>query len=97
MELDQNNDGYKDGILQETFQAFGIGWGYWFSTGTSMATPHVAGVAALIKSIRPEYGPDDIRRVLQDTAQDLGEPGRDERYGYGLVDAYAAVSHAAGR
>ncbi len=97
LELDQNNDGYKDGILQETFQAFGIGWGYWFSTGTSMATPHVAGVAALIKSIRPEYGPDDIRRVLQDTAQDLGEPGRDERYGYGLVDAYAAVSHAAGR
>ena len=50
-------------------------------------------VAALIKSTHPEYGPDDIRQVLQDTAEDLGAPGRDDRYGYGLVDAYAAVSY----
>lgn len=93
LEVDQNYDGFEDGILQETFAAFGIGWGYWFSTGTSMASPHVAGVAALVKSIHPEYGPDDIRQVLQDTAQDLGAPGWDERYGYGLIDAYAAVSY----
>jgi serine protease len=93
LDVDQNNDGYEDGILQETFWSFGIGWGYWFSTGTSMASPHVAGVAALIKSIHPEYGPDDIRQVLQDTAEDLGAPGWDERYGYGLIDAYAAVSY----
>jgi serine protease len=93
LDVDQNNDGYEDGILQETFWAFGLGWGYWFSTGTSMAAPHVAGVAALVKSIHPEYGPDEIRQVLQDTAQDLGAPGWDERYGYGLIDAYAAVSY----
>ncbi len=84
---------YEDGIMQETFWAFGIGWGYWLSSGTSMASPHVAGVAALVKSIHPEYGPDEIRQILQDTAQDLGTPGWDERYGYGLVDAYAAVSY----
>jgi serine protease len=84
---------YEDGILQETFWAFGIGWGYVWSSGTSMASPHVAGVAALIKSIHPEYGPDDIRQVLENTAQDLGLPGWDERYGYGLVDAHAAVSY----
>jgi len=93
LDVDQNSDGYDDGILQETFWAFGIGWGYWFSSGTSMASPHVAGVAALVKSVHPEYGPDEIRQVLQDTAQDLGAPGWDERYGYGLVDAYAAVSY----
>ena len=93
LDVDQNNDGYDDCILQETFCGFGIGCGYWFSSGTSMATPHVAGVAALVKSIHPEYGPDEIRQVLQDTAQDLGAPGWDERYGHGLVDAYAAVSY----
>jgi len=93
LDMDQNGDGYDDGILQETFWSLGIGWGYWFSTGTSMACPHVAGVAALVKAIHPEYGPDEIRQVLQDTAEDLGAPGWDERYGYGLIDAYAAVSY----
>jgi subtilisin family serine protease len=57
-----------------------------------MSSPHVAGVAALIKSLHPEYGPDEIRQVLQDTAEDLGNPGWDNIYGHGLVDAYAAVA-----
>jgi len=92
--IDQNGDGYVDGILQETFWFLGIGWGYWYYTGTSMASPHVAGVAALVKSLAPDYyGPDEIRQVLQETAEDLGDPGWDETYGYGLVDAYAAVSY----
>jgi serine protease len=93
LSVDQNGDDRKDGIYQETFRFLGIGWDYWSFTGTSMASPHVAGVAALIKSLHPEYGPDEIRQVLQDTAEDLGNPGWDERYGYGLVDAYAAVSY----
>ncbi len=91
--VDQNGDDNGDGIYQETFRFLGIGWDYRYFTGTSMASPHVAGVAALIKSLHPEYGPDEIRQVLQDTAEDLGNPGWDERYGYGLVDAYAAVSY----
>ena len=93
LDEDQNGDGYGDGVLQETFTYLGLFWGYMFSTGTSMASPHVAGVAALIKSRHPEYGPDEIRQVLQDTAEDLGTPGWDERHGYGLVDAYAVVSY----
>jgi len=92
LDVDQNGDGVGDGILQETFWFLGIGWGYWYFTGTSVASPHVAGVAALVKSLHPEYGPDEIRQVLQDTAEDLGDAGWDEKYGYGLVDAYAAVS-----
>jgi hypothetical protein len=49
----------------------------------------------LVKSLHPEpeYGPDEILQALQDTAEDLGSPGWDEEYGYGLVDAEAAVSH----
>lgn len=90
--VDQDSDGHKDGIYQETFWFLGIGWDYWYFAGTSMASPHVAGVAALVKSLHPEYGPDQIRQVLQDTAEDLGDPGWDEIYGWGLVDAYAAVS-----
>ncbi|MDX1778533.1 MAG: S8 family peptidase [Thermodesulfobacteriota bacterium] len=92
-DTDLNGDGYGDGVLQETFGFFGLNWGYWYYTGTSMASPHVAGIAALVKSLHPDYGPDEIRQVLQDTAQDLGDPGWDERYGHGLVDAFAAVSY----
>ena len=92
-DTDLNGDGYGDGVLQETFGFFGLNWGYWYYTGTSMASPHVAGIAALVKSLHPDYGPDEIRQVLQDTAQDLGDPGWDERYGHGLVDAHAAVSY----
>jgi len=71
----------------------GIKWGYPYFTGTSFSTPHVAGVAALVKSLHPEYGPDEIRQALQETAEDLGETGWDETYGYGLVDANAAISY----
>lgn len=91
--VDLNGDGFADGILQENFGFFGFNWGFWYYAGTSFASPHVAGIAALVKSVHPDYGPDEIRQVLQDTAQDLGTPGWDARYGHGLVDAYAAVSY----
>lgn len=93
---DLNGDGFGDGILQEGFVRSGLfrlEWDFWYVTGTSVAAPHVAGVAALIKSLHPEYGPDEIRQILQDTAEDLGPPGWDERYGHGLIDASAAVSY----
>lgn len=61
-------------------------------TGTSMAAPHIAGVAALIKS---KYGavatPEFIKQRLESTAVDKGTPGWDEFYGHGLVDAYRAL------
>lgn len=59
--------------------------------GTSMAAPHVCGVAALIKSKNPALNNNQIRYILTHTAEDLGEPGKDEEYGYGLVNAQAAV------
>jgi hypothetical protein len=65
--------------------------GYEFHSGTSMATPHVSGVAALVLSEFPEEDNQWIRERLQDTAIDLGESGWDQYYGYGLVDAAAAL------
>jgi serine protease len=97
---DPDGDGnVNGGILQETFRQslgfrfFAIGWGYWFLSGTSMATPHVSGVAALIKSLHPDWSPQQVKDALINTAQDLGAPDKDNEYGYGLVDAYAALQY----
>jgi serine protease len=66
---------------------------YDFFNGTSTATPHVAGVAALIWSKHPECGPTDIRTAMNATAVDLGTPGRDKYYGNGLVQAQDADAY----
>ena len=60
-------------------------------SGTSMATPFVAGVAALLKSYNYSLTNAEIRRILDETARDLGSLGRDEYFGYGLVNATAAI------
>ncbi|UII55693.1 S8 family serine peptidase [Cytobacillus spongiae] len=59
--------------------------GYGYMTGTSMATPFVAGLAALYKEKYPNYTNTQIRTLLQQNARDLGSPGRDTFYGYGLA------------
>ncbi|AFU98140.1 S8 family serine peptidase [Simiduia agarivorans] len=61
--------------------------------GTSMATPHVAGVAALVWSHHSSCSNEQIRSALRATAQDLGVAGRDNAYGYGLVQALAAKTY----
>jgi subtilisin family serine protease len=61
-------------------------------SGTSMAAPHVAGVAALMLQRNPTLSPAGIDSVLQQTARDLGAPGKDNTYGAGAVDALAAVA-----
>lgn len=68
----------------------GVGNGYEAYDGTSMATPHVAGVAALVWSLNPTRTASEIRDALQRTAVDLGAAGRDNAYGFGLVQAKAA-------
>jgi subtilisin family serine protease len=66
---------------------------YYSLSGTSMATPHVTGVVALLLSADNSLTPDEVREILHDTATDLGENGKDDEYGYGLVNAYAAVNY----
>lgn len=68
--------------------------GYDTASGTSLAVPHVAGTAALVLSANPSLEPDQVYEILVSTAQDLGPEGRDEKFGYGLVDAEAAVEKA---
>jgi hypothetical protein len=62
------------------------GGAYGPKSGTSMASPHVAGAAALFLAAAPGASNAQIRAQLQSTADDLGDPGRDVQYGYGLVD-----------
>ncbi|OHU85372.1 MULTISPECIES: S8 family serine peptidase [Pseudoalteromonas] len=69
--------------------------GYKSISGTSMATPHVSGVAALVWSHYPECTNDEIRKVLNATAKDKGAPGRDTSYGHGIVQAKAAYDYIA--
>lgn len=90
--VDQNEDGYGDGILQQTFGANPKDWGYWFYSGTSMAAAHVSGIAALLASAGVT-DPDAIREAIENTGRDLGAAGWDEEYGWGLVDAYAALNY----
>lgn len=60
-------------------------------SGTSMAAPHVTGVAALLRSARPAWSRNQVTQTLLQAARDLGDPGFDAFYGHGLVDATAAL------
>jgi hypothetical protein len=62
--------------------------------GTSMAAPHVAGLAALIWSVNPELSNDQVAAIIEGTAQDLGPRGRDDCFGAGLIDVHRAVETA---
>lgn len=76
-------------------RTFGLPGGY---RGTSMAAPHVSGVAALVIAsgvLGPRPSPDSIEERLKGTARDLGVPGPDDSYGAGLIDATAATTPAA--
>ena len=68
------------------------GGGYAYMDGTSMAGPHIAGVVALMREAAPDLDVTAIKEILMATAVDLGAPGEDNDYGWGFVDAYAAVS-----
>lgn len=67
--------------------------GYEYYDGTSMATPHVAAAAALAWSGVPGATNAQVREALTATAMDLGAAGRDNAYGYGLVQAYSAMQY----
>jgi hypothetical protein len=65
---------------------------YQITSGTSFSAAYVSGVAALMLERNPALKPDDLRAILTRTARDLGSPGRDDLFGAGEADAYAAVS-----
>jgi serine protease len=96
---DRNGDGYADGVLSTkpddsvsptNFDSFS------FYQGTSMAAPHVAGVAALLLAIDDSFTPAQLTAILTSTATDLGDAGQDNIFGHGLVNAFAAVQSAMG-
>jgi subtilisin family serine protease len=65
----------------------------YISSGTSFASPYVAAAAALAKSLRPELTQDEFMRVLRESSEDRGLPGKDRLYGYGVVD-FAGIYYA---
>ena len=94
MNVDQNGDGYGDGVLQQTHNGRNYEvFEYYFYQGTSMAAPHVSGVAALIIASDIATTPDEVRNVLESTAEDKGPSGWDSGYGHGIVDAHAALTY----
>ena len=102
----QNVSGYNDwpyppGKLKPTISAPGDGTvshsicsGYRTLSGTSMATPHVAGAVALMLQANPNLDHYQVKQILKDIAIDRGTSGPDNTYGHGFVDAWAAVQAA---
>lgn len=102
--VDRNGDGYADGVLSAVANdssgtrqpAFA------FYQGTSMASPHVAGVAALMVAVRKAASstltPAEFDNFISGgtIVNDLGAAGRDDIFGYGLIDAFKAVQAASG-
>ncbi len=70
--------------------------GYANKSGTSMASPHVNGVVALMLQACPDLTSEEVKQIIYDTAMDLGDEGKDNTYGYGLIDALEAVTTALG-
>jgi serine protease len=109
---DLNGDGFSDGVLQETYCDTGgwiillavlsqstaqfSSFCDVFMSGTSMATPHVTGIVALLLGEDPSLTADDVRSIIEGTARDGGAPGWDPAFGYGIVDAAAAVASLTG-
>lgn len=65
---------------------------YEYFDGTSMATPHVSAAAAVVWAAKPSLTPAQLTNLLTSTATDLGAAGKDNSYGYGLVNPYKAIT-----
>jgi Subtilase family len=67
---------------------------YQMTSGTSFSAAYISGLAALMLERNPALKPDEVRAILMKTARDLGPPGRDDQFGAGEANAFAAVSAA---
>jgi subtilisin family serine protease len=103
--VDQSGDGNADGVLQETFcydasillllNRYGEFCNV-FNAGTSMASPHVTGTAALLLGENSSLTPDQVRGYLESTARERGAPGWDPNYGWGALDSAGALASMLG-
>tara|TARA_B100000427_G_scaffold285351_1_gene258741 strand:- start:1643 stop:3067 length:1425 start_codon:yes stop_codon:yes gene_type:complete len=66
---------------------------YDFLHGTSMAAPHIAGIIGLLVSVYPDISPTDVKDTLFNSANDLGDSGKDDFYGYGLLAVKNAITY----
>jgi serine protease len=93
---DLNGDGFADGVLQQTLDPASVeqgifdNFGYFFFEGTSMATPHVAGLAALLMT-QGVTDPKAVEAVIERFATDIGPSGRDNDTGFGVINPRATI------
>ncbi len=95
---------YPPGLIKPDATAGGVNTislsnncsGYRSLSGTSMATPHIAGLVALMYEFNPDLSPEEVKECIMATAVDLGAPGPDNTYGAGRVDAYEALLRCTG-
>ncbi|MCU7905979.1 MAG: S8 family peptidase [Candidatus Thiodiazotropha sp. (ex Epidulcina cf. delphinae)] len=96
--VDLNGDSRPDGVLSTggDDSSATINYQFVFHNGTSMAAPHVAGVAALMKAVHPALSPAEFDTMLAsgELTTDIGATGRDDLFGHGLIDAFKAVQAA---
>lgn len=91
--VDQNGDGYSDGVLSCSADANRAPV-YVFEMGTSMASPHVAGLASLLLASRPTASANELELLILQNTEDLGDPGVDPVFRHGLIDPLAAIRTA---
>lgn len=89
--VDSNEDGYGDGILQETITT--EGFGYSFLQGTSMATPHVSGLAALLRSIKYDITVEQIYDTIMDSADQSMDGYNSNEYGAGIINPLETINN----
>lgn len=98
--VDRDGDGFSDGVLSTLANGDGPNttFNYKLYQGTSMATPHVAGVVALMKAVNPDLTPAQVDTLLEtgQLTEDIGSIGRDNQFGYGLINAQLAVDAVGG-